>query len=63
METELEAIVDKVGVCGSLNMLCGICHDKAIHVRENWQDETLGRHWDTLARIVGKAATSAERLG
>jgi hypothetical protein len=35
-----------------------ICHEKAAHLQENWQDETAARSWDRdatkLQRLVAK---------
>lgn len=52
----LEAIVDRNGLSGVLEMLSDICGAKAAHVAETWQDASLAKAWDAnadkLARVT-----------
>jgi UDP-N-acetylglucosamine enolpyruvyl transferase len=50
----LEIYIDAASVDAALDVLADICHAKAQHVRENWQDETSAREWAKLARRVEK---------
>jgi hypothetical protein len=54
----LETMIDTVGLSNTLYALASLCSDKAEHIRSNWQDETLAKHWDkrnnALTLIAGK---------
>jgi hypothetical protein len=51
----LEAMVDKVGVANVLDALGHICHAKATHIADNWQDKSGAFAW-------GQRASHIERL-
>jgi len=59
---ELEALVDGFGLSTVLDMLRDICHEKADHIRTNWQDNELAASWDRdgrfIDRIVAKVGNS-----
>ena len=56
MNEELEMLLDKYGPEAIATALSEICHEKADHVRTNWQDEALARVWDRNGKEFGKCA-------
>jgi hypothetical protein len=42
----LEQMVDMTSVAAVLESLATICHEKADHLREAWQDRGSARTWD-----------------
>lgn len=44
-ETQVEMLVDRYGVRGVLDILAAVCHGKADHVLDAWQDECLSKVW------------------
>jgi hypothetical protein len=42
----LEALVDKHGTRGLLNLIAEVASAKADHIREAWQDSSLADDWD-----------------
>ena len=55
---ELEALVDTLGLERVLELLGEVCHDKADHLRTNWQDEVQARAWERSAKVLDKASAS-----
>ena len=45
----LEVMVDRFGLSQVLDKLAEVCREKAAHIEENWQDNTLAREWDKAA--------------
>jgi len=45
-EEEIESIIDHKGIAAMLNAMANICHEKAQHIRENWQDDETAKVWD-----------------
>lgn len=54
----LEAMIDSYGVEMTLSTLAQLCHEKAEHIRENWQDEILARDWERKGNKVQNVADS-----
>jgi hypothetical protein len=52
----LEKLVDSCGLHYLLVGLQDVCHLKADHIRENWQDEKTAHAWGAAAGNVGNAA-------
>lgn len=56
LQNEIETLIDKHGVGNLLNSMANVCFEKAIHIRENWQDVSLAKDWDKngqkIARII-----------
>lgn len=50
----LEALIDHESIVSVLEALADIAYLKAEHVRENWQDETLGKAWDKTGDALTK---------
>lgn len=55
----LEAMVDSATLAEVLEALADICHEKADHLRVNWQDSGMAVVWDraggrvqTLSQVV-----------
>lgn len=61
-ELEME-FVDRYGLAATLGALAVICDEKAIHLIENWQDETAAREWTKAARRVESCYTAVRKLG
>lgn len=53
---ELEALIDTYGLASVLEHIAEICHEKADHLRSNWQDARSGRVWDKDAKVISSAA-------
>ena len=53
---DLEALIDRAGLCAVLQSLSTICNDKADHIRTNWQDNVTAKAWDSAAGVIGVAA-------
>lgn len=45
----LEGLIDSYSLASVLETLETICHDKAEHLRANWQDEGQARLWGSAA--------------
>jgi len=51
----LEALVDAHSVRAVLLDLAAICHEKAEHVRVNWQDGPIVKKWDRAGQVCDQA--------
>jgi hypothetical protein len=60
LSQQLETMIDGASLCEVLEALEAVCHDKAEHLRNNWQDEPSARAWARAAKIVDKASASVE---
>ena len=53
----LESMIDETSLYAVLDAICDICHEKADHIRCNWQDEATARPWadcsQRLQRHIG----------
>jgi hypothetical protein len=52
IQTALEVLVDMIGVRSTLDLLAEVCHDKAEHIRANWQDKHTTAAWTQAAARV-----------
>lgn len=59
----LEQTVDQLTLARVLELLCGICHEKAEHVATNWQDKPLAQAWRRMALVLDKANSKALECG
>ncbi len=48
----LENLVEHSTLAAVLEMLERVCHKKAEHLREHWDDENLARCWEKAARQI-----------
>lgn len=55
----LEKMIDAGSLAGVLENLEAVCHEKAEHLRTNWQDDGAARQWEYVARQISKAASAA----
>jgi len=62
-ESILEAAIDKSSVLHVIRELETVCHAKADHIRENWQDETTARAWEQVAIALEIAEARAVDFG
>src|SRR5262249_29516103 len=53
---QLEAMVDAVGLRNVLYALEHICHEKAEHLKANWQDSRTAKAWTKEALRLQRAA-------
>ena len=53
-----EEYIDNSSLANATGELAQIAHEKAQHVREAWQDETLAKAWERCARILERAEAS-----
>jgi len=60
----LENTVNKMGIKTVIRTLEDICHEKAEHMRTNWQDDNLAYIWGNIGCRLNKIDTlcSLERL-
>lgn len=56
---EIERLIDRKGLASVLGEIENICHAKASHVREVWQDRGLAQLWERASDAVGKVAKNA----
>lgn len=62
----LEQMIDRSSVQQVLERLEAVLYAKADHIADNWQDLSLAREWERIARAVAVAtrrATQAEVPG
>lgn len=57
LASELEQAIDGIGLQRVLNLIANICHEKAEHVRTNWQDGTLARAWERDGARIERCAS------
>jgi hypothetical protein len=51
----LETLIDSKSLPDVLLALETVCHEKADHLRSNWQDAESARAWERAGRQVRKA--------
>ena len=52
--TELENLIDGLGLQCVLEMTSQICYLKSQHVEENWQDTHLAKCWNKAGNKIAK---------
>lgn len=55
LEDAVETLIDKHGMSVVLETIEAICHGKAQHLDENWQDREGSRCWTRMAKAIDKA--------
>lgn len=55
----LERMIDSGSLAGLLENLEAVCHEKAEHLRSNWQDEPTAKAWERVALRIDRAAVKA----
>ena len=53
----IEAIIDTQGLYGLLETIESVCHEKAAHLAENWQDEDASKEWTRAASVISTTLT------
>lgn len=61
--TDLEKLVDEHGLSNVLEVLAGICSDKAQHIFANYQDDILSDNWSMSGLAISRASVYAEKKG
>ena len=58
--SELESMIDRLGMSEIMLLLVHICDEKAEHIRSNWQDEGLAKRWDLVVdALISKRLSKA----
>lgn len=52
--TVIEELIDREGLGRVLEEIASICAEKAEHIRSNWQDPRLAKHWAKAGDAVAK---------
>lgn len=52
----IETIIDRTGVCATLEMVAQICSEKSSFIEETWQDATLSFQWEEVSKAVQQLA-------
>jgi hypothetical protein len=58
--SELELLVDGLGLHRVVELLAEVCHEKSEHMTSAWQDEDGARLWRRAARALERATSSIE---
>lgn len=53
LEVSLEQMVDSYGADGVVRALATVCHEKCLHVAQNWQDVPLAKRWARASETLG----------
>jgi hypothetical protein len=61
-ESDLEEMVDKFSTSTIISILSSIASEKASHVRSNWQDESLAKVWDRMAKTLDRSYMHVNRV-
>ena len=56
----LEAIVDKIGIRATLELLSDVCAEKSDNVLVNWQDEGLAASWMRASKRINAASETVD---
>ncbi|REJ65784.1 MAG: hypothetical protein DWQ31_17140 [Planctomycetota bacterium] len=57
MNDTLEQLIDSASLQEVLSALAEICHEKADHLRSNWQDESSAKVWERDAQAIERCAS------
>ena len=60
VRSDLEQWIDSIGLRAVLELLSEVCHEKADHLRVNWQDESAAKGWERDARRIEACAGKVE---
>jgi hypothetical protein len=67
MKDALEQLIDVNGPAHVLDLFIEVCHEKAEHLRTNWQDDDMARQWERIAKRLDKVTPAigliADTLG
>lgn len=58
----LEKMIDQHGLLHVITGLDCVCTEKAMHIRENWQDNQTAKIWDKASNALYTCATKIENL-
>ena len=61
--TQLEALVDRVGLSGVVESLERIARDKADHLRTAWQDGASAKNYEAAASLIATLEWRLQRRG
>lgn len=63
IKQECEALVDKYNIDVILSKLAEVCHEKAEHIRTNWQDKQTAKEWERLGKKLEHASLTSNVNG
>lgn len=55
---KLEQLIDSQGLSHVLHEIERVCSEKADHIAENWQDNSLSQEWQEASTKIGLMADS-----
>lgn len=58
----LEHMIDSVGLSNVIAALASVCQDKALHIRDSWQDEPLARLWAKQAGLIDRCGAAVHKV-
>ncbi len=61
-KVELEKLVDRVTLSQLLATLSEICHEKAEHLEENWQDYGAAEEWIEAGKAIDRITNKIGNL-
>ena len=56
IDLQLENILDSAGLSKLLERLAIVCHEKADHLRTNWQDYEAALNWEAAGSKIAHQA-------
>lgn len=52
IKEQIEAFIDGESLSKLIEIVGDICSEKAGHIQENWQDESLAKEWERAANVL-----------
>lgn len=62
LQDALESLIDGHGLYAVTDALAQVCHDKAEHLRGNWQDAAAAKRWARAASVMQRAEVSLRKI-
>jgi hypothetical protein len=55
----VENLIDRLTLRWLLDLVAQVCHEKADHLRANWQDESAGKNWERVSEFMDRVMKDA----
>lgn len=52
IKDNIEKLIDQYRLVDVMHAIAEICHEKAVHIETNWQDNNLSRSWHNMAHKI-----------
>lgn len=52
--SDIEQLIDRVGLSVVLKSIAEICDGKAVHLLHNWQDKAASKTWAKRSQLINK---------